>query len=113
MGSDEQAAALFSRYRLDDVLRIADPEGSLYRSLGLGRGGVFRVMLAPRIWWRGLVALLRGHRVGRLVGDGFQMPGVFLLRNGRVVQRFIHRTTADRPDYVGIAAGETPAGTER
>ena len=42
--------------------------------------------------------------VGKLVGDGFQMPGVFLLRNGRIEKAFRHQTAADRPDYCELAS---------
>jgi hypothetical protein len=30
------------------------------------------------------------------------MPGVFLIRDGRVVRRFLHATAADRPDYAEL-----------
>jgi hypothetical protein len=31
-------------------------------------------------------------------GGGRQLPGVFLLRDGRLVRAFRHETAADRPD---------------
>jgi hypothetical protein len=104
---DEQARAFFANYGLDDVPRISDPRRQLYTAFGLGRG-TFGQLLGPRVWWRGLVAFLRGHGVGRLAGDGFQMPGVFLLRNGLVVRSFRHGRASDRPDYESLVC-EAPA----
>ena len=42
--------------------------------------------------------------VGKLVGDGFQMPGVLLLKDGTIQRAFRHKTAADRPDYCELAS---------
>jgi hypothetical protein len=31
------------------------------------------------------------------------MPGTFLIHRGKVLLRFEHRDSADKPDYVGLA----------
>ncbi|HBB74333.1 MAG TPA: hypothetical protein DC048_07770, partial [Planctomycetaceae bacterium] len=49
--------------------------------------------------------LVRGHGLGPLVGDGFQMPGAFLIKDGRIVASYRHAHAADRPDYAGLACG--------
>jgi hypothetical protein len=41
-----------------------------------------------------------------MVGDGFQMPGIFLLFHGEVLRSYRHQTAADRPDYVDLAEAE-------
>lgn len=108
MMSDEDASHLFARYGLDDVPRVSDPERELYRAFGLQQGRISQ-LLAWKVWWRGLVAgVLRGHGGGRLQGDGRQMPGVFLLRDSRIVRAFRHRTAADRPDYAATCTVVTP-----
>jgi hypothetical protein len=57
-----------------------------------------------RVWLRGFQAgIMKGHGVGMLVGDGFQMPGVFLLFHGEVINAYIHQNASDRPDYLKIA----------
>jgi hypothetical protein len=99
--------ALLRRHALEGVEHIADPDRRLYRALELGRGS-FTQLFGPKVWLRGVAATLRGHMVGRLEGDGFQMPGAFLLRDGLVLRAFRHRTAADRPDYAAIAC-ELPA----
>jgi peroxiredoxin len=102
MGTEEQARALFERYGLGDAGRVADPDRHLYRAFGLERGG-FLQLLGPRVVARGIVALLGGYGAGRMAGDGRQLPGVFLLRDGRLVRAFRHETAADRPDYEELA----------
>jgi hypothetical protein len=36
------------------------------------------------------------------LGDGFQMPGVFVLHRGEVRKSFVHQHPYDRPDYEDI-----------
>ncbi|MFN3326567.1 MAG: SelL-related redox protein [Bryobacteraceae bacterium] len=105
-GSREQAAGAFARYGLDDLARISDPECRLYRAFGLKRGTLWQ-LFGPKVAWRGLQAgLLAGHGIGRLAGNGFQMPGVFLIAGGRIAAGYRHRTAADRPDYAALAVCE-------
>ena len=47
---------------------------------------------------------LGSQEQGRPEGDGFQMPGAFLIDNGRMVHAYHHMTAADRPDYVRLAS---------
>lgn len=107
MGDDVSAGAFLSRYGLGDISRIADPERALYRAFDLKRGS-FTQLFGVRVALRGVAATLRGHLIGRLAGDGFQMPGAFLVRDGRIVAAHRHRTVADRPDY-GALACSAPA----
>jgi len=100
--SNEQAAELFEKYGLADLPRVSDPYQTLYRAFELDRG-TLRQLFGLKCFLRGLPAFLKGHGVGRLVGDGFQMPGVFLVKDGVVAHAFRHRSAADRPDYCAIA----------
>ncbi|OYV04715.1 MAG: hypothetical protein CFE26_15405 [Verrucomicrobiales bacterium VVV1] len=83
------------------VARIADPRCELYRAFGLGKGG-FLELFGPRVWWRGAVAVFKGCGVGHLAGDGLQMPGAFLVRNGRIVAAQPAHSAADLPDIVQL-----------
>jgi len=102
MGTAASFAAFTTSYGLGDVPAISDPERRLYRGLGLRRGKVSQ-LLGLSVWWRGLKSFLAGHRPGALEGDGTQMPGVFLIHQGRVISRFIHANAAVRPDYAALA----------
>jgi hypothetical protein len=35
--------------------------------------------------------------------DAYQMPGVFFLKERKIVRAFRHKTIADAPDYLKIA----------
>ena len=103
MSSEPGAQEFFAKYGLGDVPRFSDPECRLYRSFELPRGG-WRQLFSLRVWLRGIGAgLFRGHGVGSVEGDSFRMPGVFLLRDGRIVREFRHESAADRPDYLNLA----------
>jgi hypothetical protein len=102
MGDDAAAAAFFAAYGMDDVPRISDPERTLYRAIGLQRGTLAQ-LIGPYVWWRGIQALLGGHGVGAPRGDGLQLPGAFVLRDGRIAAAYRHRTAGDRPDYLALA----------
>ena len=40
---------------------------------------------------------------GVVLGDGFQMPGVFSLKNGKIYAAFRHKYSSDKPDYEKFA----------
>lgn len=81
---------------------FADPDRLLYRALNLGRGS-FLQLFGPSVWLGGARAVMKGHGIGRLEGDGFQMPGAFIIFQGRVLKEYRHRTAADRPDLAQMA----------
>jgi peroxiredoxin len=110
--NDSLAEAFFKGYGMADVPRFSDPQQTMYRAFGLERGSLHQ-LFGPKVWMRGLNATLRGHRVGKLEGDGFQMPGTFLIDRGQIVRSYRHRTAADRPDYARIACVDcgSPSGS--
>ncbi|MEM0983275.1 MAG: SelL-related redox protein [Planctomycetota bacterium] len=108
MTPQDQAMAWLDSYGLADVPHFADPERRLYRSFGLIRGTLSQTF-GLKSWTRGLAATLQGHAVGKLVGDGFQMPGVFLVERGEIIHAYRHESVADRPDYEAIACETSPA----
>lgn len=106
MGSEEQGEAFFSKYGLDDVALISDPKAEVYKSFRLGRGTVGEIFNL-KVWKRGYESAIKaGHGIGMWVGDGFQMPGVFLIYKGKILREFRHDTPADRPDYVEMASSK-------
>ena len=103
MGDEQQGAELFARYGLGDVPRVSDPEAKLYKAFRLKRGGLLQVM-GPSVWVRGFDSFIKsGHPVGLPIGDTLQMPGVFLIQGGQILQSYLHQTSADRPNYAALS----------
>ncbi|MFK7882686.1 MAG: SelL-related redox protein [Phycisphaerales bacterium] len=110
MGEPSSLDGLLGKYSLDGVKVVSDPTLGLYRSFELGRGSLGQ-LFGIQEFVRGIAASLRGNIIGKLAGDGFQMPGVFIMENGRVVSARRHRVASERPDYRGFAC-EIPTGCE-
>ena len=87
----------------ESVARIADPRCDLYRAFGLGKGG-FLELFGPKVMYRGAIAFFRGCGVGVLKGDGLQMPGAFLFKDGRVTRSQKAATAADLPSVDDLFA---------
>ncbi|MFN0133351.1 MAG: SelL-related redox protein, partial [Phycisphaerales bacterium] len=100
--SPEGLRALGQQHGLTSATWFADPDRVLYRALELGRGS-FLQLFGPRVWIAGVLAAFRGHGIGKLEGDGFQMPGAFVIHRGRAVRAYHHATAADRPDLKEFA----------
>jgi hypothetical protein len=84
-----------------DIPRIADPRCELYRAFGLGKGG-FLELFGPHVWWRGAISVFKGCGVGHLAGDGLQMPGVFVFKNGEILCSQPAHSAADLPDLAAL-----------
>lgn len=103
MSSMSIAENFFKKMDLGDIENISDPDCELYQSFGLTKG-TFNQLFGFRSWIRGFDAgLVKGHGFGVLLGDGFQMPGVFTIQNGKVTNSFIHKYSSDKPDYLQLA----------
>ncbi|MEM9827831.1 MAG: hypothetical protein AAF958_14665 [Planctomycetota bacterium] len=106
MGPEDDATAnYFAGQGVGEVDRFSDPQCEVYRGLGIGRGRVTE-LFGPTVWWRGfLAAIIRGHGVGKLGGDGFRMGGLALIQNRKIVAAKPNTSAADRPDYAAFALG--------
>jgi len=102
MSSDERARHLFRKDRLEDLPRFSDPDQLLYRAFEL-KNGSFSQLLGPAVLWKGIhAAVFQGHGVGMLDGNGWRLPGVFLLKDGQILAANRLQTAAKRPDYESL-----------
>ncbi len=102
MVDDDRALGYLARFDLPEHVRVSDPDKKLYAAFELERGRIAQ-LFGLRVWWRGFLAGVIGrHLVGGLAGDGFQMPGAFIVHEGTIVRAFRHRDAADRPDYARL-----------
>lgn len=107
MADPETARSFFTQFGLEQTEAISDPETRIYQQFGLVKGELSQ-MMGMKVWLRTFQqGVVKGHGLSaHLVGDGFQMPGVFLLFEGRIKEKFIHKTIADRPDYQRLSVCE-------
>ncbi|MFK8055025.1 MAG: SelL-related redox protein [Saprospiraceae bacterium] len=100
MTDKEVADKYFEKYELEGIRHVSDPNCAYYQAFGLLKGN-FHQLFGLQSWIRGFQAgVIEGHWVGyQQLGDGFQMPGAFAIRDGEVVDAFVHKTASDRPDY--------------
>jgi len=101
-GTPEAGEAFFARH-WSGAEAISDPDGILYEAFSIRRGGLLEIA-GPAVWWRGLRALWKRNGVGRPGDDVRVMPGLFLLRHGRIAWTHEFRTSADHPDFAAIPA---------
>lgn len=101
MGS-ENAIGKFENQGAVEFSRFSDPERLLYREFELGLGTLGQ-LFGPSTFIRGFkAAILDGYGFGKLEGNGLQMPGAFLIRNGEIVSAYRHEAASSRPNYVEI-----------
>ena len=101
MADDETAQEYFSKFHLEGVTYVCDPDQRYYAAFGLYRG-TFSQLYGLRTWIRGYkLKTQKGYNLelAKKLGDSTQMPGVFVIQNGQIMESFIHQYAADRPDY--------------
>lgn len=103
MGNETQATKFFTRFGLNEEHRVSDPEQKLYRIFALQRG-TLRQLFGLKTWRRGLgERIMLTYGIGKIIGDSFQLPGVFLIHHSEILKAFRHETVADEVDYMAMA----------
>jgi hypothetical protein len=104
LGSSERAKPYFDYYNLSDIERISNPEATLYQlpAFRLTRTNPYLHFFNPTVWRGWLRGAMFKYGIGLIKEDADQMPGVFFLKDRRIVRAFRHRTIADEPDYLKL-----------
>jgi peroxiredoxin len=107
MAPDPATAERFlSKYGLAPIDHVPDPERRFYREFGLHRASALQ-LLGFTHWLRGFqAAVVEAHGAAAPsaeLGDGFQMPGLFVLHRGETLRSFVHTNAYDRPDYAALS----------
>ena len=103
MSAPDEADAWFARYGLSDVVRISDPDKTLYRQFGLEEASLLQLS-HPGVWLPWVrTAILNGHGVGAPGRNWRQLTGVVLVRSGQILAEVRHRNSAARPDYIELS----------
>jgi hypothetical protein len=84
MSDEDRGREFFEAQGLGSANLIADPDQLWYQSFGLPRSS-WGDLISMRLLWRGFrAAVLRRRGLGRLEGDGFQMPGFVVIENSEI-----------------------------
>jgi hypothetical protein len=104
LGSPKRAKPYFDYYHMSDVERISNPEATLYQlpAFALSRTNPYLHFLNPVVWHGWLKGAMFKYGIGMIKEDAEQMPGVFFLKQRKIVRAFRHRTIADEPDYLKL-----------
>jgi peroxiredoxin len=74
---------------------FVDPERAAYHLFNLPRGTWRQVAYDPKVIKDGITAAREGHIVGTPMGDGMQLPGSFVIKDGVVVYAHRGRVSSD------------------
>jgi peroxiredoxin len=103
MAEDEVAESFFKEYNFADAEHVSDIPCTFYKEFGLVKGTTSQ-LFGFKNWARTVdTGIIKGYSWGREIGDGFQMPGVFVLHNRTIHESYIHKYVSERPDYVKMA----------
>jgi len=100
MSNNDTADNYFNKYKLKDAIHISDLERRYYAAFGLTKGS-FSQLYGLSTWIKGFSAKSKGYKLelAEHLGDSTQMPGIFVVYQGEVKDKFIHKKASDTPDY--------------
>jgi len=102
MSDKETAQGYFEEYGMSNAEHISDPECKLYQSFDLAKGN-FNQLFGLKNWIQGFKVATKGIPVSlKQVGDGMQMPGIFMIWEGKLVDKYVHKLASDSPDYEAL-----------
>lgn len=88
MGTPEDGASFFAE-RWPEARAVSDASKQLYAAFGLTPGSLGQ-LFGARVFLAGLDAAMRGHGIGRPVGDPMMMSGWFLVDGPSVLWEHVH-----------------------
>ncbi len=103
MASNEIAEKYFKEFNLAGVKHISDPEKNHYQAFGL-RKGSFTQLYGLSTWFRGFAPENKENKleISKSLGDATQMPGIFHILDGKILESYIHNVASDKPDYLHL-----------
>lgn len=80
---------------------ISDPGRKYYKALGLKKGSIIQV-LGPNEFFHAMIAICKGHGIGPLRGDGFQLSGIAVIKEGKIVDSYKAQNASDKLPFKKI-----------
>ena len=95
MGSPGSSQLLKQDFNLNSVEFISDPDRHIYKAFDARKGSLTE-LFGPKIWVRGFIAgVMKGHGIGMLDGDGFQLGGSYILHKRNLTPLHIPNDASD------------------
>ena len=102
MSTAEDADSWFEKYGVASLVRLSDPDKTLYRQFGLEEGSLYQ-LAHPRVWLPWFrTAITNGHGVGAAGPNWRQLSGAFVIRSGQILAESRHENSSIRPDYLKL-----------
>lgn len=105
MGTVADGEVMLRKFGCQGIDQVSDPERHVYRALQLRLGTLSELAGWTTIWRTLFGGTIFRFGFGRIVGSGLQMPGAFLIRDGRIVTAYRHRSSAERVSYAADVCG--------
>jgi hypothetical protein len=91
---------------------VADASKRFYNAFGIGQGSA-REMFGLGVWVAGARAVLKGNAAGKIIGDPWTMPGLFLVERDTILWQHTFLHAGDHPDFAGIPQQVAKEGNHR
>lgn len=99
LAEPKEGKKYFEKFNLDDQLSISDPQAAYYKMFGLVKGKMNQLFGLSTLIKGSQLGLTKGFGFNWFIGDGFQMPGVFVIYKNKIENQFIHYRISDKPNY--------------
>jgi hypothetical protein len=96
MSTNEEMKPFIYGFIDKDIILISDPKAAFYQALGLNKASLPEVF-GLREFLFGITAFFKGHGLGPLRGNGFQLGGIFKIDNNQISSA--HRATRASERY--------------
>lgn len=106
--TDKEARKVLKKYKLDSCDLIADPSCLYYARFGLVKTNISQLFGLSSWVKTAEYGILKGHGFHFPIGDGFQLPGMFILQDGEIIQSFHAEDVYEQPPYEQFIACCTP-----
>lgn len=96
MSTNEEMRPFISSFIDGEPILVSDPSGAFYSTLGLNKAS-FPEVFGLREFLLGIAAFFKGHGLGPLRGNGFQLGGIFKIDDNQISKAL--RTTRASEKY--------------
>ncbi len=103
MAENNVAEDYFAKYSLNKIQHISNPSKTYYTEFNLRKGSIGQ-LYGLKTWYRGFSQENKSHKLemAKSLGDSTQMPGIFTISDGKIIDSYIHKYAADKPDYTKL-----------